>query len=209
MGQYFEVEPAIAAKHVGVIAGMKMQVRRLAVIDDVIFAAGMGRSVIRRVRRGTWTEFGPGTTAVDQGRIVGFEGIDGFSPDNIYVAGWGGEIWHWFHGGWQRIDSPTNVNLNAVACDRQKGLVFAVGDNGSMVRGAGDQWDVMVSCGSSPPAWFRRTDSRAATYQAPAFICCRPRMAWSRWDQRICLHFPAGRGGGSSESPRDSLRPRM
>ena len=101
-GQYFEVEPATASKHVGVIAGMKIQVRRVAAIDDVIFAAGMGRSVIRRVRRGTWTEFGPGTTAVDQGRIVGFEGIDGFSPDDIYVAGWGGEIWHLSHGGWQK-----------------------------------------------------------------------------------------------------------
>ncbi|MGP0001822.1 MAG: hypothetical protein ACLPKW_29350 [Acetobacteraceae bacterium] len=142
-GQYFEVQPASTAQYLGSIAGLNVLVRRVAAIGDVIFAVGMGRSVIRRVRRGTWAEFGPGTTAVDQGQVIGFEGIDGFAPDDIYVAGWGGEIWHWFHGAWQRIDSPTNFNLNAVACDRQNGLVFAVGDNGSMVRGAGDQWDVI------------------------------------------------------------------
>src|SRR5207245_8278082 len=43
-------------------------------------------------------------------------------------------------GAWTRIDSPTNANLNAVACDDENGLVFAVGDNGAMVRGTGDQW---------------------------------------------------------------------
>jgi len=116
-------------------------IRRVAAIGDEIFATGMGRSVIRRLSRGTWTEFGPGTTPADKDRVVGFEGIDGFSPDDIYVAGWAGEIWHWFLGAWQRIDSPTNANLNAVACDDENGLVFAVGDNGAMVRGTGDQWD--------------------------------------------------------------------
>ena len=142
-GQYFEVEPATGAESVGVIGGLNVLIRRVAAIGDEIFAAGMGRSVIRRVRRGTWTEFGPGTTAADQGQVVGFEGIDGFAPDDIYVAGWAGEIWHWVNGAWQRIDSPTNVNLNAVACDRRNGLVFAVGDNGSMVRGTGDQWEAV------------------------------------------------------------------
>jgi hypothetical protein len=142
-GQYFEVQPASVVQHLGTIAGLNVLVRRVAAIGDVIFAAGMGRTVIRRARRGTWIAFGPGTNPADQGRVIGFEGIDGFSPDDIYVAGWGGEIWHWFHSAWQRIDSPTNVNLNAITCDRQSGLVFAVGDNGSMVRGAGDQWDVV------------------------------------------------------------------
>jgi hypothetical protein len=139
-GQYFELEPATTAQYLGVI-GLDVLIRRVTAIGDVIFGAGMGRSVIRRVSRGTWIEFGPGTTPLDQDRVVGFEGIDGFSPDNIYVAGWTGEIWHWLHGAWQRIDSPTNANLNAVACDHRKGLVFAVGDNGAMLRGIGDQWD--------------------------------------------------------------------
>src|SRR5262249_15846340 len=125
-GQYFEVNPATAVENVGVIAGLDVLIRRVVAIGDVIFAAGMGRSVIRRLSLGTWTEFGPGTTPTDQDEdVVGFEGIDGFSPDDIYVAGWAGEIWHWLHGAWQRIDSPTNANLNAVACDHQNNLVFA------------------------------------------------------------------------------------
>ena len=89
-GQYFEVQPASVVQHLGTIAGLNVLVRRVAAIGDVIFAAGMGRTVIRRARRGTWIAFGPGTNPADQGRVVGFEGIDGFSPDDIYVAGWGG-----------------------------------------------------------------------------------------------------------------------
>lgn len=140
-GQCFEVEPATTARYLGDIPLKGLLVRHVTAISNVAFAAGMKRSVVRRVERGVWVEFGPGTTPVDKGRVIGFEGIDGFAPDDIYVAGWGGEIWHWFRDAWQRIDSPTNANLNAVACDRQNGLVFVVGDNGSMVRGAGDQWD--------------------------------------------------------------------
>jgi hypothetical protein len=139
--QYFEVEPASVTQHLGIIAGLDVLIRRVAAINDDIFAVGMERSVIRRLSPGNWAEFGPGTTPADQDQVVGFEGIDGFSPDDIYVAGWGGEIWHWLQGAWQRIDSPTNANLNAVACDRRNGVVFSVGDSGAMVRGVRDQWD--------------------------------------------------------------------
>lgn len=140
-GQYFEVEPATAAQYLGVVEPSVL-VRRVAAIGDVIFAAGMGRSVIRRDGRDGWVEFGPGTTDADEGRITGFEGIDGFSVEDIYVAGWNGEIWRWHAAVWRRIDSPTNANLNAVAC-APDGLVYVVGDNGSMLRGAGDLWTVI------------------------------------------------------------------
>jgi hypothetical protein len=139
--QYFEVEPATAAQYLGVIQPSVL-VRRVAAIDDVVFAAGMGRAVIRRDGRGAWVQFGPGISAADQGRIVGFEGIDGFSVDDIYVAGWNGEIWRWQDAVWRRIDSPTNANLNAVAC-APDGAVYVVGDNGNMLRGAGDLWTVI------------------------------------------------------------------
>jgi hypothetical protein len=121
---------------------MSPLIRRVAAIEDIIFAAGMGRSVIRRVDRGRWIEFGPGTTAADEGQVIGFEGIDGFSAGDIYVAGWGGEIWRWFRDAWRQIDSPTSANLNAVACGAH-GTVYVVGDNGSMVRGAGDLWQTI------------------------------------------------------------------
>jgi hypothetical protein len=143
-GQYYEVEPATAAEHVGASIGPKVLVRCAAAISGSIFAAGMGRSVIRRIDRGSWVEFGPGTTDADRGRVVGFEGIDGVSAEDIYAVGWRGEIWHWSGGAWRQIDSPTNANLNAVACGGG-GTLYAVGDDGSMVRGAGDLWDVVLT----------------------------------------------------------------
>jgi hypothetical protein len=142
-GQYFEVETSPVARHLGVIPGLKVLVRRVTAIDDVVFAAGMGRCVIRRHDRGVWSEFGPGTTPGDRGRVVGFEGINGFSRDDIFAVGWRGEIWHWSQATWHRIDSPTNVNFNSVACDPQTNAAYAVGDNGGMVRGIGDQWEVV------------------------------------------------------------------
>lgn len=141
-GQYFELESESGDEYTGTTIGLFVLVRRLAAIGDAIFAVGMGRSVIRRVDRGRWIEFGPGTTNADQDQVVGFEGIDGFSADDIYVAGWRGEIWRWFGGGWQEIDSPTSANLNAVACGAD-GVVYVVGDGGSMVRGAGDLWEAI------------------------------------------------------------------
>jgi hypothetical protein len=140
-GQYFEVDPSTMTKHLGKL-GIDALVRRVTAIGDNIFAAGMGRSVIRRIQRGTWIEFGPGTTDADQDKVIGFEGIDGFSPDDIYVAGWRGEIWRWSGAAWRQIDSPTNANLNALVCSAD-GFVFAVGDDGTMVRGAGELWDVV------------------------------------------------------------------
>jgi hypothetical protein len=141
-GQYFELEPATPVMYVGTMPGLEPLVRRAAAINHTIFAAGMGRSIIRRVGRGNWIEFGPGTTDADRDQVIGFEGIDGVSPDDIYVAGWRGEIWRWFDARWRQIDSPTNANLNAVACSAD-GRVYVVGDNGTMVRGAGDIWEVV------------------------------------------------------------------
>jgi hypothetical protein len=141
-GQYFEVAPGTAVQHLGTITDPEVLVRRVAAIGGTIVAAGMGRSVIRRIDRGNWVEFGPGTTDADRDQVVGFEGIDGISADDLHAVGWRGEIWHWSGGRWRQIDSPTNANLNAVALAGD-GTVFAVGDDGSMVRGAGDRWEVV------------------------------------------------------------------
>jgi hypothetical protein len=143
-GQYFEVEPESLIQGEGVIPGRPGPLRRLVAIDDVIIAVGMGRSVLERRDRGEWEEVGPGTSDADGDRIVGFEGIAGRSLDDLYTAGWGGEIWHRTGGAWQQIDSPTNANLNALAC-ASDGKVYAVGDNGSLVVGSGDDWEVVDS----------------------------------------------------------------
>jgi hypothetical protein len=141
-GQFFEVEPKSLSQQEGKIATFSHNLRTLVSVEDVIFAAGLGRSVLRRDKVGAWTEIGPGVANEDLDRVVGFEQIDGFSVDDLYAAGWAGEIWHYDSGSWQRIDSPVNANLNAITCTSD-GRVYAVGDNGTMVTGRNDIWSVV------------------------------------------------------------------
>jgi hypothetical protein len=140
-GQYHELEPANASEHVGRFV-VRAPTRVVEAVGDQVFAAGMGRSVLVRRDRGVWDEFGPGTTADEQGRVIGFEGLDGRSGDDLYAVGWAGEIWRWHEARWRRVDSPTNQNLNAVVCTAE-GTVYAVGDGGVMVRGEQERWDVV------------------------------------------------------------------
>lgn len=141
-GQFFEVEPASGAENIGEITPADRLIRRVRAIDDTFFACGMGRTVLIRRARGQWEEIGPGTVPAEAGTVIGFEGIDGFSLDDIYTAGWRGEIWRRHQGVWRRIDTPTNANLNAIACAAD-GTVHAVGDNGVMLRGSGDAWEII------------------------------------------------------------------
>lgn len=141
-GQYFEVDTASLEEQEGRLGGNPGPLRRLVAIDDVFLAVGMGRSVLQREAPGRWVEIGPGTTEADEGRLIGFEGIDGYSLNDLYAVGWAGEIWHRASGGWKQMDSPTNANFNAVACSSD-GSVYIVGDDGTMVVGRNQQWDVV------------------------------------------------------------------
>jgi hypothetical protein len=138
-GQYFEVEPESMDEAEGTLVGRPGPLRRLVSIAESFIAVGMGRTVLQRESRGRWNEIGPGTLAEDENKVIGFEGVDGYSLEDLYTAGWAGEIWHRAGESWERIDSPTNANLNAVAC-APDGSVYIVGDDGSMVVGDGREW---------------------------------------------------------------------
>jgi hypothetical protein len=138
-GAYWEVEPKSQQEVHGEIRKVKYAVRGSAVVDNVIYACGMGRHVLRRNGPGDWDEIGPSTSQDDDGLIVGFEGLAGFSADEMYAVGWGGEIWQLAHGSWQRLDSPVSTKLNAVCCAADSD-VYIVGDDGVMLRGRNEMW---------------------------------------------------------------------
>lgn len=141
-GAYWEVEPKSLREVHGRIATAKNSLRSLAVVDGIIYACGMGRTVLRRNGPGTWDEIGPGISQEDGGSVIGFEDLAGFSAGDMYAAGWRGEIWHRVNGTWRRLDSPVSANLNAVCCAAD-GNVYVVGDGGVMLRGHDDVWEVL------------------------------------------------------------------
>lgn len=145
-GAYWELEAKIPRESNGAIKGVELPLRSLATIDLVIYACGMGRTVWQRKSLGAWDEIGPGMKKADEGLVVGFEDIDGFSADDMYAVGWLGEIWRRNKGKWRRLDSPVSANLNAVCC-APDGKVYIVGDNGALLRGRNNVWEVLPAEG--------------------------------------------------------------
>lgn len=60
----------------------------------------------------------------------------------MYTVGWGGEILRTDGRRWQHVHSPVSAALRA-ACVAPDGMVYAVGYDGTMVRGRGDSWSVI------------------------------------------------------------------
>lgn len=141
-GAYWEVKTQSREETNGGINSAQNTLRSLAVIDDTIYACGMGRSVLQRKSAGHWDEVGPGTSTGDVGMLVGFEDLAGFSSDELYAVGWRGEIWLRTKTAWKRLDSPVSGNLNALCC-APNGTVYIVGDRGVMLRGNNDIWEVL------------------------------------------------------------------
>lgn len=140
-GQLWQVVTASMVETFSLIPDLRWQLRSLSVIGERIYACGMGRIVRRREEDGQWSVLDAPVPAPDD-VVVGFEDLAGYDPDDLYATGWAGEIW-WRHDGrWQQIDSPVSANMNALVC-ASDGYVYAVGDNGAMVRGRGEAWTAL------------------------------------------------------------------
>ncbi len=127
-------------------------IRSARTISGKTYACGMRGQVWKREGRDHWvfmTEELP--------RKNGFESLDGFNENEIYAAGWEGEIWQFDGERWTQHDSGTNVILVDIICAGD-GQVYAVGRGGMLVRGRGAAWeaiklDIPVDLWSL--AWFK------------------------------------------------------
>ena len=140
-GAFWEVQTRLPRETHGQIDAFELPLRAVAPVADVIYACGMGRTVLRRRGPGNWQEIGPGTSDEDGDAVVGFEGLAGFAADEIYAVGWRGEIWQRTDR-WRRLDSPVSAKLNAVCC-ASDGKVYVAGDEGVLLRGRNDVWEVI------------------------------------------------------------------
>ncbi|QPF74119.1 hypothetical protein G8A07_15155 [Roseateles sp. DAIF2] len=90
----------------------------------------------------------PGVQAVD----LGLESLAHFSEDEVYAVGWEGLLCQRSKGEWQRIDSPTNCDLFDIAC-ASDGVAYAVGDQGTVIRGRGSVWTAIEHGDTEEKLW--------------------------------------------------------
>lgn len=127
--------------------------RKVRTIRDQTYAVGMGRQVFLRTGENQWRELAeelrPGP-----GEVKGFEAIDGFALDDLYAAGWDGELWHFDGGRWTRKRSPTTNVVTSLVCAGD-GRVYGAAQGGALLRGRGDEWEKLdVGTTVTDLAWF-------------------------------------------------------
>lgn len=132
-------------------------IRHARTIEGYVYVCGMKRQVSRRADERRWVDMS--APFPDPSERVGFEAIDGYSSKEVYAVGWGGEIWQFDGAKWTDRLGPTSVILGAVCC-APDGVVYAAGQQGVMIRGRNDAWEVIewendVSVDLWDLCWYR------------------------------------------------------
>lgn len=118
--------------------------RGLGSVAGQAYACGMQYQVYRRDAQGDWCAHEQGLPRNSPGSAVGgFEAVGGFAHDELYAAGWHGAIWHFDGTRWQQCLSPVDAILTALCC-APDGHVYACGQDGTLLRGRGADWEVLA-----------------------------------------------------------------
>jgi hypothetical protein len=125
-------------------------IRRIRMIQGVLYAVGSGHTVCRRRGCNDWESLClnlPKETladfeSVDRSANMAFEDIDGFSATDLYAIAGKGRIWHFDGKQWAQIAFPSNMQLTAVCCAGD-GNVYIGAQAGSIFRGRRNEWKLM------------------------------------------------------------------
>ena len=127
--------------------GRLRYIKELKVIEDVVYACGGIRKVLRRDGYDKWTditlmkehpqlqkEYLDAQEADEKTPFVGsFNSVDGFNGNDIYACGSGGDFWHYSAKTWTKINMP-NMELNKVVCAGD-GYVYVAARDGIVFKG--------------------------------------------------------------------------
>jgi hypothetical protein len=120
------------------------EIRGLRVVENAIYAFGMGRQVYRRQGENNWVHHDEGAlSAPSLQDVVGFNALDGTTERDIHAVGFAGELWHLDGFAWHRFESPTKQILNSVRAVAPS-VAYACGNAGTLVRFDGNTWRPVV-----------------------------------------------------------------
>lgn len=128
-------------------------IRDMRMIQSRLYVCGMSRQVYRRIGPGRWERFDEGVVLpIGDLRTAGFNAMDGVDEDNILAVGYGGEIWRRTRSSWHQMESPTNLMLHRVRI-ADSGLAFASGQQGVVLREAGNGWQAVLHNDTDETLW--------------------------------------------------------
>jgi hypothetical protein len=110
-------------------------------VASSIVVVGMDRQVYLRRPGGAWSTLEAGLPSAETAGL-GYEAITAFSFQEMYAAGWDGELVMFDGNKWHGIVSPTNQILVSLTTGTD-GFVYGCGRNGLVIRGRKDQWEVV------------------------------------------------------------------
>lgn len=117
-------------------------------IGDRLYVVGMRRQVFsKNVDDTRWKNidqgiFIPIDSEIDEHNVEGLTCIDGFNTNEIYAAGYEGQIWRYDGKNWAEISTSTNLRFEDIKCLRS-GSVVAVGEMGLIVIGRDNDWKIL------------------------------------------------------------------
>jgi len=117
--------------------GHLLYINELKVIDDVVYACGGDRKVLRREAYEKWTDLTltkehPQLRKDDED-VFSFNSLDGFNGNDLYACGSGGDFWHYDGKTWTKIKMPS-IELNKVVCAKD-GNVYVAARDGKVFKG--------------------------------------------------------------------------
>lgn len=120
----------------GVRLGNLGYLRSIREIGNTLFACGFNSQVYAR-NNGTWKSLVSAPLAFHHAasdEYVVFNGIDGFSEEDVYAVGSNGSLYHWDGTAWRQIELKTDENLECIRCYGADD-VWIGGANGTLLNG--------------------------------------------------------------------------
>ena len=126
----------------------------IRLIGNSVYVVGMQRQVYRRgLAGGGWMHADRGCVVPPGSlEIASFASICGVSEENIYAVGFYGQLWHWNGTQWTKLDSPTNVKLEAVCCVNQE-TTYIAGARGLVFKGKESVWNQVMNTSCELTFW--------------------------------------------------------
>jgi hypothetical protein len=114
------------------------ELTRIRSISGTPYCCGQCGQVYR-LGNSDWVQADAGLRSEDGPDL---EDIDGSGPKDLYVVGIGGAMYRFDGRHWHPVALPTNVHLSNVRCSTPD-LYYACGDDGMILRGARDAWEII------------------------------------------------------------------